>query len=158
MTAWRWFGCRPRRRRKQITAWKAWPTRNAGIWSLSICWNGPGFRCLARTSRNETRISAWGQDSRPLRNLKPRFQLYYSSSAEPCLADSNPPNEYSKKAGTYTGAGTCVLCSIIAGCAGCKCVSAYNIRYVINTNVPKSKGKASEVEFAQGSATQLPMP
>ena len=81
MTAWRQAGCRLRMRRKRITSWKALPSRNAGIWCPSICWNGPIAHCPARTCRNETRKSAWEQNNGLLRNLKPCFRAVSSSSS-----------------------------------------------------------------------------
>jgi len=57
-----WRRRRPKRRWK--ISWTISSSRNAGIPRPSSRWSGRGFRCRARTSRNEIRRSAWVKNTR----------------------------------------------------------------------------------------------
>jgi len=65
--------------RTRRTSFPAWPSHNGGIWSPSSRLNGPVFRNLYRTVRNETRRSTWPKIRLSAKKLKshvpPRFNV-----------------------------------------------------------------------------------
>lgn len=56
--------------RTRTVSFSVWSSRNADTSRPSICWNAPKSRCRNRTSRNETRKSAWRKGSGAHGNLK----------------------------------------------------------------------------------------